>query len=212
MRAALRGRRVLADADARDPYRQTVARIEANEHFNEAENAATPAANLRRAGREAIPEYEPGEQPTPERQRMLDVLDNPKSINVEASEQRLEAAIKAGVVPMALDAADSAQSTNSFETMICHQAAIAHKVAMEFGAKALDEAVPTIERVRLANAAGLMMRTFQEGLLALVKTRNGGKQTVVVQYVQTVVADGGRAVVAGVVTPRDPGGDAEGEG
>lgn len=44
-----------------------------------------------------------------------------------------------------------------------------------------------------------MMETFQRAALTLERLRNGGRQTVVVQHVD--VANGGRAVVAGTVTP-----------
>jgi hypothetical protein len=79
--------------------------------------------------------------------------------------------------------------------MLCHQMAGAHHAAMELLALALDPRLPPVEQARLTNASARMMQVYQEGLLALQRFRTGGKQTVVVQYVQ--VANGGQAVVAG---------------
>ena len=55
----------------------------------------------------------------------------------------------------------------------------------------------SVEAGRMANTAARLMDTFQHGLLALERMRNGGRQVVTVQHVN--VSDGGQAVVAGTV-------------
>jgi hypothetical protein len=58
---------------------------------------------------------------------------------------------------------------------------------------------PTVEQVRLLNAAARLMDVYQNGVLVHHKIRHGATQTVIVkQQVQQVqVNDGGQAVVAG---------------
>ena len=112
---------------------------------------------------------------------------------------------------MAVDAAESIGAANSLERMLAHQAATAHKMAMQLAAKASDFAgsisaydplvrqqALSIEAARMAGVSARMMDSFQRALLTLERLRNGGKQVVVVQHV--TVADGGQAVVAGAVT------------
>ena len=71
----------------------------------------------------------------------------------------------------------------------------AHFTAMKLLAVALNPRLPPVELARLTNASARMMQVYQEALLALQRFRTGGKQTVVVQYVQ--VKNGGQAVVTG---------------
>ena len=196
-RATLAARRVAAQPAA-SRYDSTVRQFRAEDELREVPGLLQPPANLRRGGREAIPDRSPAEQPGRVRQRLLDTLENPNSIAVEASSQRLEVALDAGVLPMAMDAAHSARSTNPLETMLCHQLAAAHNLAMTFAAAAANATDALIaDRVRLANASARLMQAYQEALLALQKFRTGGQQTVVVQHVN--VEGGGRAVVAGQV-------------
>ena len=130
---------------------------------------------------------------------LVDTLDNPNMISVDASDQRMHLAAGAGVLQVAVDAAESAKAGNSLEKMLCHQMAAAHQAAMKLVARAEGTygggSLPTVEMARLSNAAARMMQVFQEGLLTLQKIRTGGKQTVVVQHVQ--VSEGGQAVIAG---------------
>lgn len=163
-------------------------------------------------GGEAIVEDRKG--PT-EQNWIRDTLkDRPDMLNAEASMARLDLAVAAGSLTLAVDAAESVQAANSLERMLVHQMATAHRVAMTMAAKAGDFAshiksrdtttrqqVQSIEAARMAGAAARMMETFQRGLLTLERLRNGGKQVVVVQHV--TVSDGGQAVVAGAVTPGD---------
>lgn len=133
-------------------------------------------------------------------------LEEPNMISVTASEDRMEAALKAGVLSAAVDAAATAQAENSLEKMLAHQMAAAHHAAMKMVARGTKENLPPVEAARLVNSAARLMQVYQEGLLALFRIRRGGKQTVVVQHVQ--VSSGGQAVIAGNV--KSGGGEANG--
>ncbi len=172
-------------------------RHEADHATAEAEELMRPPERMLRGGNEVVRDVEPGEVLAPARNAMLGTLEDPNMISIEASEQRMEEAFAAGVLQAALDTAVSANTANSLETMLCHQMAAAHHTAMTFVARASDQRLPPAEQVRLGNAAARMMQVYQEALLTLQKFRSGGKQTVVVQYVQ--VTDGGQAVVAGTL-------------
>jgi predicted component of type VI protein secretion system len=126
---------------------------------------------------------------------LFSTLDRPNMISVTASEERMEAALKAGVLEAAVDAAETARAENSLEKMLAHQMAAAHHAAMKLIARGIDERLPPVESARLANAAARLMQVYQEALLALHKIRRGGKQVVVVQHVE--VSGGGQAVIAG---------------
>jgi hypothetical protein len=130
---------------------------------------------------------------------IVDTLQNPNMVNVIASEHRVDLAAEVGsrVVESAVDAAQSAQAENSLEKMLCHQMAAGHCAAMKLIARSLNMSGVPVEMARLSNAAARMMQVYQEGLLTLQKLRTGGKQTVVVQYVQ--VSEGGQAMITGSV-------------
>jgi hypothetical protein len=130
---------------------------------------------------------------------LVDTLQNPNMVSVIASEHRLDLAAGVGsrVAESAVDAAESAQASNSLEKMLCHQMAAMHRAAMKLAARSLDFESQPVEMARLSNAAARMMQVYQEAFLALQKIRTGGKQTVVVQHVQ--VSQGGQAVIAGTV-------------
>ena len=57
-----------------------------------------------------------------------------------------------------------------------------------------------MEAQRAANACARLSGAYQEGMLALLRLRTGGKQVVQVQYVN--VGDGGQAFVAGSLKGR----------
>jgi hypothetical protein len=82
-------------------------------------------------------------------------------------------------------------------------------LARASGSGSLREPEPD-QVVRYTNAAARMFDSFQNGLLALVKFKTGGKQTVVVQHVN--VSDGGQAVIAGGDVAAGRGVGQEGEG
>jgi hypothetical protein len=128
-------------------------------------------------------------------ERPRNTLEKPNMISVTAAEERMESALKAGVLEAALDAAVSAGASNSIEKMLAHQMAASHKLAMKLVTQINDEMAPA-DAGRLTNAAARMMLAFQSGVLTLHKIRTGGKQVVVVQHVD--VSSGGQAVVAGM--------------
>jgi hypothetical protein len=164
---------------------------------------------LLRGGNEAIRAPAPDEMGTRDCDAIVSTLEDPNTISVAASEKRVEAALAAGVLPEALDASVSAQAANSLESMLTHQMAAAHGLAMKLAAQAQHPDLPVVERTRLVNASARMMQSYQEGLLTLKKARRGGRQTVVVQHVH--VTDGGQAVVAGSVRGKARGGYRAGE-
>jgi len=62
--------------------------------------------------------------------------------------------------------------------------------------------------IKMLNVACRMMSVYQQGMETLAKTRNGGKQTIVVKQVQV---NGGQNVIADNVTTRGKGGHHGGE-
>jgi hypothetical protein len=61
---------------------------------------------------------------------IVETLEHPNSITVGASGDRVNAALGAGVLEPAIDAAMAAQARNSIEKMLCRQLATAHTGAM----------------------------------------------------------------------------------
>jgi hypothetical protein len=125
---------------------------------------------------------------------------------VEASLDRSRLLLQSGteVAPMALDAANSIQASNSLEKMLAHQLAVAHKLVMEQIGQACYEQNARDQTKRL-NAAARCMAVYQQGLLALHKMRQNGQQRITVQYVN--VSHGSQAVLGNI--ERDSGGDSE---
>lgn len=133
----------------------------------------------------------------PPAEYIKNTLEAPDAIAIDASEARTSRAAEAGVLELAVDAAQSIQARNSLEKMLAHQLAAAHDAAMQLLARAFDAKNPPAETTRLTNAAARLIQVYQEGFLALHRVRTGGKQVVTVQHV--VVAEGGQAVVAGSI-------------
>jgi hypothetical protein len=138
------------------------------------------------------------------------VLEYPNSIAVEASQRRMELALKAEALEPALDAAVAGEARNSLEKMLFHQLGTAHVHAMKcfemsMGLNLLGPGLPPVEQVRLLNAAARLMDVYQNGLLVHHRLRTGGKQTVTVKHVvvhqQVQVNEGGQEVVAGTMKP-----------
>jgi hypothetical protein len=151
----------------------------------EAEDMLKPPETLVKAHGEVVDREDLGDITS----YLVETLESPNMIGVDASEQRMHLAEGAGVLQAAVDTAQSARAGNSLEKMLCHQMAAAHRTAMRLIAYGLNTELPLVEVARLSNAAARMMQIYQEGLLVLQKLRTGGKQTVVVQHVQ--VSDGG---------------------
>ena len=216
LRAGQRARR-WAHRKVHDPVIDPVwNRLEAEKATAEAEDLLKPPDRLLRSGGEVVAHVDSDAVLEPARSAMINTLESPNMIGVEASDQRLEDAFGAGVLQTAVDATVSAQAENSLEKMLCHQMAAAHHVAMKLLARALPSSptlsaqlLPPVEQVRLTNAAARMMQVYQEAFLTLQKIRTGGKQTVVVQHVQV---SGGQAVIAGNVRPVNRGAKREGGG
>lgn len=133
---------------------------------------------------------------------LVETLENPTSISVDASEQRMNLAAGASVLQLAVDAANSARATNSLEKMLCHQLTAVHSAGMKLVARVGGGGMPIAEEARLANAAARMMQVFQEGLLTLQKLKTGGRQTMLVQHVQ--VSEGSNALVTANVNTSSP--------
>jgi hypothetical protein len=149
---------------------------------------------------ELVSKKEPDEQWTAEREYIIDTLENPNAIAVDASEQRASLAARANVLSPALDAVQTVGAGNSLEKMLCHQLAAVHTAGMERMVRASRNDLPPLEHARLLNTVARMFEAYSSGCLTLQKLKTGGKQHVVVQYQQQVnVGSGGQAVVAGKV-------------
>ena len=136
---------------------------------------------------------------------IIETLEHPNAISAGASSQRMHAALQAGILAPATDAAVSADAGNSLEKMLCHQLAGAHFSGMRLLEQAANPKLQPGEVARFTNAAARMMDVYQAGCLALLKMKTQGRQHVVVQYQQVNVASGGQAVVAGKIRPRARG-------
>lgn len=134
-------------------------------------------------------------------------------IAADASRMRLGMIQTSGVLPLAVDAAETVDASNSVQQMLAHELAVTHALGMkltELGstmlAKHVDydfrQAVFSIEAVRLLNTAARLFETTQRAALTINRLKTAGKQTLVVQHVH--VADGGQAVVAGAMRARRP--------
>jgi len=139
---------------------------------------------------------------TGETARIIDTLEHPPSVSAGASERRTRAALAADILEPAIDAAQSAQASNSLEKMLCHQMAGAHFAAMRL----LEQSANPDVRLRpdavarLTNAAARLMDVYQAGCLTLLKLQTRGTQRVLVQHQQVNIGPGGQAIVAGELT------------
>ena len=149
------------------------------------------------AGEALTAENQPGEIFKGAHSRIIDTLANPNTVTVGASGDRMSAALGAGVLEPAIDAAMAAQARNSIEKMLCHQLAAAHHTAMRLIEHSTNPNLQAGEVARFTNASARMMDVYQAGCLALLKLKTKGQQRVLVQYVN--VGSGGQAVVAGRV-------------
>jgi hypothetical protein len=148
-------------------------------------------------------------QTGPARQ-IADTLDNPDQAAIDASISRTDLLLSApaDIVALAVDAAASAKADNSLVKMLTHQLALMHTLAMKTGSRALEfekrqgalgegfKQTDSVELGRLAQATSRLVSTFQDGLLALQRLRNGGDQTLTVRYVTAQA--GGQAVIGNV--------------
>jgi hypothetical protein len=135
---------------------------------------------------------------------LRNTLANPDTAAIVASMERTELLTRCGtdVLALGIDAAQSIPDANSLEKMLAHQMALAHKAYFRVMESALEQR-DSVEMARLINASCRLTTTFQQGLLAINRVRNGGKQTVTVQHVNI---NGGQTVVTGNL---QPGGSAQ---
>jgi hypothetical protein len=169
-------------------------------------NAALPVPSDTGAGGELVTTVA-GEMSS----HFRNTVDDPSYVTAGASHDRLELAFEAGALELGLDAAETANASNSLEMMLAHQLAAAHRSSMKLDAQLnhhvgrmngvisdKELALRNVEIARLANSTARMMGAFQQGLLTLQRLKSGGRQVVTVQHV--TVEEGGQAVVAGQVT------------
>jgi hypothetical protein len=133
---------------------------------------------------------------------LVDTLENPDSIAVEAAEQRMRAALDVGVLQSAIDAAVTAGARTSLEKLLCYEIAAAHQAAMTLIARGLNPDLPAVDVARLLNTAARLIDTVQAGQLTLVRARSAGRQHVTVQHQYVQVNEGGQAIVAGQLGPK----------
>ena len=145
-------------------------------------------------------------------EELRDTVTNPDFVTADASLNRLKLAENAGVLELALDAADTIGAKDSFEKMLAHQLAVLHQQIMKTGSRLeemntlfphrMPEQQRNVESCRLLGAMTRLTTAYQSGMLTLQRVRSAGKQTVVVKHtVQHVhVNQGGQAVVAGKVS------------
>jgi hypothetical protein len=189
----------------------------------EAEGLEALAARLRDPAAHGVPALRQGQgaetAPPPNSampRRHSDVAEavgaNPTMLAADASLARLGLARDAHVLSMAVETAQDAGAETAAQKMLAHQLAAAHPLAMELLTIAAGEAqrhrqAPHLnsgalaEAARTTTAAARLMDSCARGALILDRLLNGARQTVLVQHV--TVGDGGQAVVAGNVEPRD---------
>ncbi len=159
-------------------------------------------------GGETAPPDDP-DRPWKMREVAQAVAATPTMLAADASLARLGMARDAGVLPLAVEAAQDAGAATATERMLAHQLAAAHQAAMGLFAATDGELykhrvaerqnpAALAEASRSATAGARVLAAFAQGALALDRLRNGNRQVVTVQHV--TVADGGQAVVAGTVT------------
>ncbi len=166
-----------------------------------------PALRQGRGG-ETAPADDP-DRPWKVREMMQAVAASPTMLAADASLARLGMARDAGVLQLAVEAAQDAGAASATERMLAHQLAAAHQAAMGLFAAADGQLYihrtasnlnpgALAEATRSATAGARVLAAFAQGALALDRLRHGSRQLVTVQHV--TVAEGGQAVVAGTVT------------
>ena len=166
-----------------------------------------PVLRQGQGGETAPPED--SDQPWRQRELSQAVAATPTALAADASLARLSMARDAGVLPLAVEAAQDAGATTATEQMLAHQLAAAHKAAMGLFSAADAELHKhqtagflnpgaLAEATRSATAGARVLSAFAQGAVAMDRLRNGNRQVVTVQHV--TVADGGQGVFAGSVT------------
>lgn len=140
---------------------------------------------------------------------IVDTLQNPDAVAVDASMSRTTILHKAGALEIGVDMAATIKARNSMEKALAHQLAVCHVKSLELMTKASDYPPGKEDlQVKLLNVACRMMSVYQQGMDTLTRTRNSGKQTIVVKQVHV---SGGQNVIADNVTTTRGGGEHGGE-
>ncbi len=177
---------------------EVVYSLEAKKARAKGEILLQPASPLAVSAGEAVTwENQPGEPFKGAHAMIVETLEHPNTVTAGASGDRMNAALGAGVLEPAIDAAMAAQARNSIEKMLCHQLAAAHHTAMRLIEHSTNPNLQPADLARFTNASARMMDAYQAGCLALLKLKTKGRQRVLVQHVN--VGAGGQAVVAGRV-------------
>jgi len=155
---------------------------------------------------------------------ITNTLSNPNQAAIDASASRTNLLLDTpgDIVPLAVDAAASANADNSLEKMLAHQLAMMHTLVMKTGARALEfekrqgttgegfMQADSVELARLVQATSRLASSFQDGLLTMQRLRSGSSQTVTVRHV--TVQSGGQAVIGNVGTGGPPSRKSTGRG
>ncbi|MGG5890964.1 hypothetical protein ACLF3G_28175 [Falsiroseomonas sp. HC035] len=127
----------------------------------------------------------------------------PDMLAAEASEQRmmLTAAVSNPALTLALEMGESIGAQTTMERNLVHQIAAMQAVGMEMLAKARRfmalmtpgapeerQQMQSIEAVRMVRGATRALECSQRGMLTVERLRNGGRQTVTVQYITVGMA------------------------
>ncbi|MDA0739573.1 MAG: hypothetical protein O3A59_11610 [Nitrospirae bacterium] len=126
---------------------------------------------------------------------LKDTLSIPDCAALDASVERTRLLMADGVdcLSLALDAAHSGEAKTSIEKMHLHQLAVLHKTALEQIRRASHTADHD-QQTKQFQIANRFIRTFQQGIIALMRLRGGGSP--IIQHVH--LADGAQAVVGAV--------------
>jgi len=154
-------------------------------------------------GGEALPQASETIEVRPVEVLRMTLMDGDQ-VNLDASWDRIALANGAGVLTLALDAAETIQARNSLEQALAHQLAAAHALSMKLLGKATENIsglrYDATDTQRVVNSAARLMAAYQQGILTIQRLRTGGKQEVRVTHVhQHVQVNGGQVAVAGNV-------------
>lgn len=135
---------------------------------------------------------------------------SPTIVDAAASQARLELAEKARCLELALDAVQGVENPTALEKMLIHQMVAAYQLSMTLMEKANNFSFRSVGKIEMnyfnmiLSQATRLMNTYQSGMLALFKSRNGGRQEVIVQHIQ--VSGDAKAIVGGKMnTPSSRG-------
>jgi hypothetical protein len=115
--------------------------------------------------------------------RIVDTLQHPNRISLDASEDRLRLLDQMGVLELGLDTAISDGAKTSPERMQSHQLAALHLCGMTLLNRAMNDKLSADEARKLANAGARQFDTFQNVRRTQQALQTGGKQIITVNHV-----------------------------